>query len=222
MIIFVRAVFTFCWFLKTWPFPQDVDNCNDQKWFQPLNFGSISELRSHCSSVKYFRITTTISQSYYNPGTEFLIVFLNPRNETLLKIITMTECLLISYHFWAFSKYSQNAQILPNTMVLPLQPAIVSWGYFGIHSILWSVTHIHTWNIINRKWPTYIRNFKALTDNPKKPCTPRRLKLPPFWWTQKNAFSLCARENHFFWASPILVKSFGSLRNFWRLAQFSK
>ena len=154
MIIFVRAVFTFCWFLKTWPFPQDVDNCNDQKWFQPLNFGSISELRSHRSSVKYFRITTTISQSYYNPGTEFPIVFLNPRNETLLKIITMTECLLISYHFWAFSKYSQNAQTLPNTMVLPLQPAIVSWGYFGIHSILWSVTHIHTWNIINRKWPT--------------------------------------------------------------------
>ena len=96
----LKAVFTFCWFLKTWHFPQDLDNC-DQKLFQPLNFGSISELRSHCSNVKYFRITTTISQSYYNPGTEFPIVFLNSRNKTLLKIVTM-----ISYHFWAFSKYS--------------------------------------------------------------------------------------------------------------------
>ena len=73
-------LWSFCWFLKTWPFPQDLDDCNDQKWFQPLNFGSISELRSHCSSVKYLRITTTISQSYYNPGTEFPIVFLNPRH----------------------------------------------------------------------------------------------------------------------------------------------
>ena len=75
MVVFVRAVFTFCWFLKTWPFPQDLDNCNNRKWFQPLNFGSISELRSHCSGVKYFRITTTISQSYYNPSREFSIVF---------------------------------------------------------------------------------------------------------------------------------------------------
>ena len=78
----LKAVFTFCWFLKTWHFPQDLDNC-DQKLFQPLNFGSISELRSHCSNVKYFRITTTISQSYYNPSREFSIVFfLKTRNKT--------------------------------------------------------------------------------------------------------------------------------------------